>query len=61
MQMLNLGLSIMNKVQTMQHRQVRIAQQLRKQQNQPFTNEKQDISSMIMDAKVLDFSKPHKI
>jgi hypothetical protein len=61
MQMLNLGLSIMNKVQTMQHRQVRIAQQLRKQQNQPFTNEKQDISSMITDAEVLDFSKPHKI
>jgi predicted transposase YdaD len=61
MQMLNLGLSIMNKVQTMQHRQVRIAQQLRKQQNQPLTNEKQDISSMIMDAEILDFSKPHKI
>jgi hypothetical protein len=61
MQMLNLGLSIMNKVQTMQHRQVRIAQQLRKQQNQPLTNEKQDISSMIMNAEILDFSKPHKI
>jgi predicted transposase YdaD len=61
MQMLNLGLSIMNKIQTMQHRQVRIAQQLRKQQNQPLTNEKQDISSMIMDAEILDFSQPHKI
>jgi hypothetical protein len=34
---------------------------LRKQQNQPLTNEKQDISSMITDAEVLDFSKPHKI
>jgi hypothetical protein len=61
MQMLNLGLSIINKVQTLQHRQVQIAQQLRKQQNQQFINEKQDISSISIDAEVLDFSKPYKI
>ena len=61
MQMLNLGLSIMNKIQTMQHRQIRTAQQLRKQQNKTLTNEEQDISSTIMDAEILDFSKPYKI
>jgi hypothetical protein len=61
MQMLNLGLSIMNKIQTMQHRQIRTAQQLRKQQNKTLTSEEQDISSTIMDAEILDFSKPYKI
>ncbi len=45
----------------MQHRQIRTAQQLRKQQNKTLTSEEQDISSTIMDAEILDFSKPYKI
>jgi len=35
MQMINLGLSIFNKVQTMQHRQIRIANDLNKSSRLP--------------------------
>lgn len=49
MQMLNLGLSIFNKMQTIQHRQIRMARDLRSKQ----LPSKQDESSSVTDAEIL--------
>lgn len=47
MQMLNLGLSIFNKVQTMQHRQIKMASELKKQKASQQLSEPQNLSQLI--------------
>ena len=50
MQMLNLGLSIFNKMQTIQHRQIRMARDLRSKE---LPRHKQETSESISDAEIL--------
>jgi hypothetical protein len=60
MQMLNLGLSIFNKIQTMQHRQIKIAQSLRHDRaNKPLDME--DLLSPASKQKPIQFIKNQEI
>jgi hypothetical protein len=63
MQMLNLGLSIVNKVQIMQQRQIRTAQSMRhsRNANRPQHDISFETNNTVIDADILDFSKPHSI
>lgn len=53
MQMLNLGLSIFNKLQTMQHRQIRMARDLKRQSSKSNSN-KNIVASDFLEADVTE-------
>ena len=53
MQMLNLGLSIFNKLQTMQYRQIRMARDLKRQSSKSNSN-KNIVASDFLEADVIE-------
>jgi hypothetical protein len=60
MQILNLGLSIFNKIQTMQHRQIKIAQSLRTDKAK-HTLDMEDLLSSTSKQKQIQFTKNQEI
>lgn len=57
MQMLNLGLSIFGKVQAIQHRQIKIAQSLRKDKSNQQCQEPLDLSKLTGSKKTITFEE----
>ena len=53
MQMINLGLSIFNKVQTMQHRQIRMANDMKRSQLPRATRGSRHSNKSITDAEII--------
>lgn len=53
MQMINLGLSIFNKVQTMQHRQIRMANDMKRSQLSRATRGSRRSNQSITDAEII--------